>query len=210
MMVKEILDEIGKARVVSIVRGIAHEDLKHVADALYEGGIRAIEVTLDTPAALKMIEELKSEYSTKMIIGAGTVLDAETARSAILSGADFVLSPTLSTGVIEMCHRYSKVAVPGALTPTEILTAWEAGAQIVKVFPARVFGPAYIKDIKGPLAQIELMPVGGVSLDNAAEFIKCGAFALGVGSEMVSRTKVAAKDFDSIRDTAAAFIKTAQ
>lgn len=175
--------------------------------ALYDGGIRAIEITLDTPGALRMIEKVKIEYGKLMTVGAGTALDPETTRAAILAGADFVLSPTLSVAMIEMCNQYSKLAVPGVLTPTEILAAWKAGAQIVKIFPARAFGPDYIKDIKGPLNQVEVMPVGGVSLENASEFIKNGALALGIGSELVNRKWVQEGNFDKITQIAEAFLE---
>jgi 2-dehydro-3-deoxyphosphogluconate aldolase/(4S)-4-hydroxy-2-oxoglutarate aldolase len=157
-----------------------------------------------------MIERVKIEYGKLMTVGAGTVLDSETARAVILAGADFVLSPTLSTEMIEMCNRYSKLAVPGVLTPTEILTAWEAGAQLVKVFPARAFGPAYIKDIKGPLKQVEVMAVGGVSIENAREFMKNGALALGIGSELVNKEWVKENKFNLITKMSAAFIERVQ
>jgi 2-dehydro-3-deoxyphosphogluconate aldolase/(4S)-4-hydroxy-2-oxoglutarate aldolase len=154
-----------------------------------------------------MIEKVKTEFGTKMTVGAGTVLDSETARTAILAGADFILTPTLSTPVIELCNRYGKPAVPGALTPTEILTACEAGAQLVKVFPARVYGPEYLKDLKGPLSQIKLMPVGGVGLENAAEFIRCGAHSLGIGSQMVNYAQVREGRFEEITRTASELMK---
>jgi len=205
-MVAKYLQKIGEYKLVSIIRGIEEKDLGKVVEALYAGGIRAVEITMNTSGALRMIESVKDTYGDKMLIGAGTVLDPETARNSILAGADFVLSPTLSIPVIELCNRYSKLAVPGVLTPTEILTAWEAGAQLVKLFPARVFGPKYIKDVKGPLPQIEIMPVGGVSLENAGDFIKNGAFALGIGSNLVNVKWVKEGQFDQITKTAEDFV----
>jgi len=161
---------------------------------------------MNTLGALRMIEAIKAAFGDRMIIGAGTVLDPESARDSIQAGADFILSPTLSTSVIELCNRYSKLAVPGVLTPTEILTAWEAGAQLVKVFPARVFGPEYINDIKGPLPQVEIMPVGGISLENAQDFMKNGAFALGIGSALVNPAWAREGRFDRIYEMAKEFV----
>lgn len=205
-MVADILKTLGDCKLVSIVRGVEEKDALATADALYQGGIRAIEITMNTTGALRMIEKVKDSFEDKMMIGAGTVLDSENAANAITAGADFILSPTLSLKVIETCNRYSKLAVPGVLTPTEILTAWEAGAQLVKVFPARVFGPKYIKDIKGPLPQVEIMPVGGVSLENASDFIKNGAYALGIGTALVNPEWTSKGDFDKLIKAAEAFV----
>ena len=202
-----ILQKLGEYRLVSIVRGVEENAAVQTAEALYRGGIHAIEITMNTAGALRMIEAVKAAYGDRMVIGAGTVLDAENAANAIQAGADFILSPTLSGKVIETCNRYSKLAVPGVLTPTEILTAWEAGAQLVKVFPARVFGPKYIRDIKGPLPQVEIMPVGGVSLENAADFMKNGAYALGIGSALVNPEWTRQGEFERITQAAAAFEK---
>lgn len=154
-----------------------------------------------------MIEQVKNNFGANMCVGAGTVLDPETARMAILAGADFILSPTLSIRVIEICHRYRKLAIPGAFTPTEILTAWESGAQLVKVFPARTLGPEYIKDLKGPLSQVELIPVGGVGPENAGDFIRCGAHSLGIGSNLVNRSRVQQNLFNEITQKAAELVK---
>lgn len=205
-MVTNILNTLGEYKLVSIVRGVEEKDILATAGALYQGRIHAIEITMNTTGALRMIEKVKDSYGDKMLIGAGTVLDSENAASAITAGADFILSPTLSTGVIEICNRYSKLAIPGVLTPTEVLTAWEAGAQLVKVFPARAFGPKYIKDIKGPLPQVEIMPVGGISLENAADFMKNGAYALGIGSALVNPEWTSAGDFDRLTKAAEAFV----
>ncbi len=206
-MVNDIIKEIYQKGVVSIIRNIPEDKVDATVAALYKGGIGAIEIAMNTSGALRMIEKVKTTFGTKISIGAGTVLDPETARAAILAGVDFILSPTLSVKVIEICNRYSKLAIPGVLTPTEILTAWESGARLLKIFPAGVFGPEYLKDIKGPLSQVELMPVGGVSLTNAAEFIRCGAHSLGVGSQLVSSARVQQGQFEEITEIAAAYIK---
>jgi len=202
-----ILQKLGEYGLVSIVRGVKEDAALHTAEALYRGGIRAMEITMNTSGALRMLENIKEAYGDKMLIGAGTVLDPENAVNAIQAGADFVLSPTLSIRVIETCNRYSRLAVPGVLTPTEILTAWEAGAQLVKIFPARVFGPKYIQDIKRPLPQVEMMPVGGVSLKNAADFMKNGAYALGIGSALVNPEWTGRGEFEKITQAAATFVK---
>lgn len=207
-MVAELLRIISKYKLVAIVRGIEEKDVDKVVEALYQAGIRAVEIAMNTSGALRMIEAVKDKFGEKMLIGAGTVLDPESARNSIQAGADFILSPTLSLPVIEMCNRYSKLAVPGVLTPTEILTAWEAGAQLVKIFPARAFGPKYIRDIKGPLPQVEMMAVGGVSLENARDFLRNGAFALGIGSALVNPKWVREGNFDKISKTARDFISS--
>lgn len=207
-MLRNILNCIAQTGIVSIIRGIDEAYIGDTVKALYNGGIRNVEITFDTPGAVRMIENVKNLFGEKMLVGAGTVLDAETARTAILSGADFILSPSLSAGVIEMCSRYGKLAVPGVLTPTEIITAWQLGAQLVKIFPARAFGSAYIKDIKAPLKQIEIMAVGGINIANAAEFIKSGAMSVGVGSELVNRKIVYEGNYDLITKNSIQFVES--
>ena len=206
----EIVNTLLEARITAIVRGIAPEKLRRTADALCEGGVRTIEVTFDTPGAADMIRLLKKEYADKMLVGAGTVLDTETCRTAILAGADFVLAPTLNTEVIKMCNRYGRAAVPGVMTPTEILTALEAGADIVKVFPAGALGPGYVKDVMGPLKQATIMVVGGVSLENIADFFRAGAACAGIASNLVSKSLVDADDYEAIAERAAAFVQAAK
>ncbi|MHB8063452.1 MAG: bifunctional 4-hydroxy-2-oxoglutarate aldolase/2-dehydro-3-deoxy-phosphogluconate aldolase [Ruminiclostridium sp.] len=201
-----VLNAIYQGGIIAIVRGIQEKHIVPTVTALYDGGITAVEITLNTPGALDMIKLTKEHFGDKMVVGAGTVLDAITARSAILAGADFVLSPTLDIDVIQMCNTYAKVAVPGVFTPTEALTAWRAGAPIIKIFPASVVGPKYIKDIKGPLNQLNLMPVGGVSLQNAKEFIECGSFAIGIGSEIVNKKRTDAEKFDEITEISRQFV----
>jgi len=201
-MVSNILKSISDSKVTSIIRGVERDKILNVVEALHSGGIKSVEITLDTKGALGSLEIIKKEYGDRMAVGAGTVLDSESARLAILSGADFILSPTLSAKVIETCNRYSKLAVPGVLTPTEILTAWEAGSQLVKVFPAGALGPGYIKQIKGPLSQVQVMAVGGVDLENASEYIKSGALAVGIGSHLVSKELVENDRFELIKERA--------
>jgi len=172
-----------------------------------QGGVKPIEVTMTVPGAVDVIKELRSIMKEEVILGAGTVLDSETARAVILAGAEFIVSPTLNLGVIEICRRYSKVVVPGAFTPTEILTAWEAGADIVKVFPATVGGPKYLKDILGPLPQVRLIPTGGVNLENTPDFIKAGAVAVAAGTSLVSKVALKEKRYDIITEMARKFIE---
>ncbi|MGE5604746.1 MAG: bifunctional 4-hydroxy-2-oxoglutarate aldolase/2-dehydro-3-deoxy-phosphogluconate aldolase [Bacteroidota bacterium] len=206
-MLPQIYSQIAETGVVSIIRGFEESIVYNTVRALVEGGIRAVEITFNTPGAAGIIERLKKEYSGKMTIGAGTVLDPETARIAILAGADYILSPSLNLKVIEVCNRYGKLAVPGVLTPTEVVNAMEAGAQIVKLFPARAFGPVYIKDLKSPLDQVEIMAVGGITIENAGEYIKNGAMSVGVGSELVNAKLVAAGNYGEISRKAALILE---
>jgi 2-dehydro-3-deoxyphosphogluconate aldolase/(4S)-4-hydroxy-2-oxoglutarate aldolase len=191
--------------LVAIVRLDSAGELVAVARAIAAGGVSIVEFTMTTPGALRTIEESSKAFGGDVLIGAGTVLDAVTARAAILSGAEFIVAPTLNPEVVEICHRYDKVVVPGAYTPTEILTAWELGADIVKLFPAEAGGPAYVKAVQAPLPQVKLMAVGGVSLETAAAFIRAGAVALGVGSNLVNKKAVAEGRFEELTATARAF-----
>ena len=193
--------------IVAILRGVSPASLPAVLQALLDGGVSNVEITLNTPGALDMIAQAKEHFGDRMIVGAGTVLDAPSARAAIDQGADFVLSPTLDVSVIQTCHTYNKIAVPGVLTPTEALTAWQAGAPIIKIFPAGAMGPGYIKDLLGPLPQLCLMPVGGVTLGNAAAFIRSGAAALGIGSDLVHKQLVEQQKFDEITRRAQSFLE---
>ena len=201
----EELRRIEECGVVAVVRLQDAGPLLQVAEALQAGGISAIEFTMTTPGALAVIEQVTSRYPDKVVWGAGTVLDPETCRAAILAGARFIVAPTLNPRVIEVCRRYSVAAVPGAFTPTEILTAWECGADVVKVFPATALGPTYFKDVLAPLPQVKLLPTGGVSLENCGDFIKAGAVAVAVGSNLVKPADVAAGRFEAIAERAAQF-----
>jgi 2-dehydro-3-deoxyphosphogluconate aldolase/(4S)-4-hydroxy-2-oxoglutarate aldolase len=173
---------------------------------LADGGVPIVEITLTVPHALRLIEEARARLGDRVLLGAGTVLDAETARAALLAGAEYIVSPTLNPDVIRLCRRYDKIVIPGAFSPTEILTAWEAGADIVKVFPAESLGPAYFKALKGPLSHVRLMPTGGIDLSNAADFLRAGACCLGIGGQLVNPTAVARGDFDWIRETARQYV----
>lgn len=179
------LSEILEHKVIAIIRNAKPEDVNKIIKALYEGGIKIVEITMNSPKVLSVIEKAADEFGGKVTIGAGTVLDPETARSAILAGAEFILSPTVKVETIKMTKRYGAVSIPGAFTPTEILEAYENGGDIIKVFPATL-GPGYIKDIRGPLPQIPLLPTGGVRLDNIRDFIAAGAVGFGMGSSLVN------------------------
>jgi 2-dehydro-3-deoxyphosphogluconate aldolase/(4S)-4-hydroxy-2-oxoglutarate aldolase len=201
------LQRIVDCGVVAIVRFDRSEELVEAARAIKAGGVDVIEFTMTTPNALSIIAASAEEFGEEVLLGAGTVLDPETARAAILSGARYIISPTLNPRVIELCHRYGVIVVPGAFTPTEILTAWELGADMVKVFPAAAVGPGYIKDILSPLPQVKLLPTGGVSLSNVAQFIKAGATAVAAGGSLVDKKAVAERDFARLTEMAGNFVK---
>ena len=184
--------------VVAIMRAKSSDQLLKAAEAVLSGGVKAIEVTMTTPDALDVIQRATSQFGKEVLFGVGSVLDPETARAAILAGAQFIVCPTLKVETIEICKRYSIPVMPGAYTPTEILTAWEAGANVVKVFPASVGGPAYIKAIKGPLPQVSLAAVGGVNVENTADFFRAGVDVVGVGGELVNQKLLDARDFEEI------------
>ncbi|HRS91523.1 MAG TPA: bifunctional 4-hydroxy-2-oxoglutarate aldolase/2-dehydro-3-deoxy-phosphogluconate aldolase, partial [Candidatus Marinimicrobia bacterium] len=184
--------------LVAVIRLDSGEKLPGIISALRQGGINALEITMTTPGALEIIKNFAAQTGTDFLIGAGSVLDAETARLAILNGAQFIVGPIFNPEVVRMCHRYDRPAIPGAFTPTEILTAWEQGADLVKVFPTTALGPSYIKDILGPLPQVKLLPTGGVTLENAAEFIRSGACCLGVGTALLNKKMIAADDWQAL------------
>src|SRR3990170_2596556 len=196
--------------VVAVVRAPSGELLVDVAQALRDGGVEAIEITFTVPGAHRVLEQVRERLGERVLLGAGTVLDPETARTALLAGAEFIVAPTLNLDVIRLCRRYAKVVIPGALTPTEVLTAWEAGADIVKVFPSDITGPSYLKAIHGPLPQVRLMPTGGVNLQTAADFLRAGACALGVGGALVEPKAVAAGDMARIESLARQFAQIVQ
>jgi 2-dehydro-3-deoxyphosphogluconate aldolase/(4S)-4-hydroxy-2-oxoglutarate aldolase len=192
--------------IVAVVRAESGTQLVNVVRALAEGGVCAAEITFTVPDAVDVIRQVRHELGEAVILGAGTVLDAETARIALLAGAEYIVAPTVNLDVIRLCHRYDKVVMPGAFTPTEVLTAWEAGADIVKVFPADVGGPAYLKALRGPLPQIRVMPTGGVDLSTADAFLRAGACCLGVGSQLVDPKAVSSGDFGRIRELAVQYL----
>lgn len=193
--------------VVAIIRSPDASRLVDVAEALLAGGVSVMEVTFTVPQAHKVLELVADRLGDRILLGAGTVLDAETARIAILAGAEFIVSPVVSREVIACCRRYSKLSLPGALTPTEIMAAWEAGADIVKVFPSEFTGPAYLKAVRAPLPQVRLMPTGGVTLETAADYLRAGACALGVGSSLVESKAIASDDFKRIETLARQFME---
>ncbi len=194
----EVVQGIEASGVVAVIRMKEADKLRAVIDALLEGGVRALELTMTVPGAIGLIEKLAKDVPGEFLLGAGTVLDPETARQVILAGARYIVAPVLNLDVIKLCHRYDVAAMPGCFTPTEILTAWDAGADVVKVFPATALGPGFFKDIRGPLPQVKMMPTGGVTLANAGEWIKAGAVAIGVGTALVDAKAVAAGDFKQI------------
>lgn len=202
-----ILSRILDSGVVAILRAPSGEKLVDVADALMAGGVQAIEVTFTVPGAHRVLEQVASRLGDRIILGAGTVLDPETARTAMLAGAQFIVCPTVNRKVIRLCRRYDIPVMPGALTPTEVLTAWEAGADVVKVFPSDVTGPNYLKILHGPLPQVRLMPTGGVTLQTVADFIRAGACAVGVGGNLVEAKAIAAGDMARIESLARQFVE---
>lgn len=202
----EDLQRIIDSGVIAVIRGADADTVIDIADALHAGGVTALEVTADTPGAIDMIDEVSASFGDgEALIGAGTVLDSETARSAMLAGAEFIVSPNLNTDVIEICNRYNNVVAPGVMTPTEAVEATEAGADVVKVFPASSLGPGHLSSMKGPLGHIEMVPTGGVSLDNVEDFIDAGASAVGVGSALVDYDAVEAGNFGELTETAREF-----
>jgi 2-dehydro-3-deoxyphosphogluconate aldolase / (4S)-4-hydroxy-2-oxoglutarate aldolase len=203
----QLLTQMLAAGVVAVIRAPSKESLTPIANALLEGGVPAIEVTMSTPKAIAGIEMLADALGDRAIVGVGTVLDAATARDAIAAGAQFVVSPVLDEEVIATTKRYGKISIPGGFTPTEILRAYTLGADIVKVFPATSLGPSYLKDLLAPLPQLRLTPTGGVDLKNAGDWIKAGAACLGVGSSMVTKDAMAKSDWPTISANAKAFVQ---
>ncbi len=202
----DVLQQIESSGVVAVIRADSAEQLVDLCKALRAGGVVACEITMTTPNAIDAIARANDEIGDTCLIGVGSVLDAETARAAILSGAQFVFSPTFNAKVIEMAHRYDRVCVPGALTPTEIINAWSAGADIVKIFPANHFGPKYIKDLKGPMPQLKVTPTGGVDLTTAASWIHASAACLGVGSALVRKDFIREKNWAGLTDLAKQYV----
>jgi 2-dehydro-3-deoxyphosphogluconate aldolase / (4S)-4-hydroxy-2-oxoglutarate aldolase len=194
--------------VVPIIRTKSAEEAMKVAEAINKGGVKVLEVTMTVPNALKVMEKVTSEFKGEILLGAGTVLDPETARASILAGAEFIVTPCLNPEVIKICRRYSVPVIPGTMTPTEILTAWELGADIVKVFPIDVIGgPKYIKAVKAPLPQVALVPTGGVTLENTPEYIKAGADAVAAGTSLVDTKAVTEGRYDLIAENAKKFVE---
>ncbi|MCA9115724.1 MAG: bifunctional 4-hydroxy-2-oxoglutarate aldolase/2-dehydro-3-deoxy-phosphogluconate aldolase [Planctomycetaceae bacterium] len=206
----EDLSRVLEGGIVAIIRAPSGDQLVNVARALHAGGIDVIEVTFTVPNVLDIIRETKAALGDQVLLGAGTVLDAESARAALLAGAEFIVSPVVNPEVIQLCRRYDKICMPGAFTPTEVLQAWQAGAEVVKVFPADVGGPNYLKALHGPLPQIRLMPTGGVDLQTLPDFVKAGACAVGLGSALVEKEAVASGDMERIRKLATEYVRLMQ
>lgn len=204
---QDVLRRVEEIGVVPVVRASSAEEAMQVIEAIKAGGIPVLEITMTVPRAVRVIEQVADRYGDEVVVGAGTVLDAETARACILAGATFVVSPSLNLGTIEMCRRYSIAVFPGALTPTEVVTAWSAGADVVKVFPCGALGGAkYLRALKAPLPQVELIPTGGVSLATAREFIEAGAFALGVGADLVDTKAIRAGQPEKVTEAARSYV----
>jgi 2-dehydro-3-deoxyphosphogluconate aldolase/(4S)-4-hydroxy-2-oxoglutarate aldolase len=199
---EEDLRRVLDCGIVAVVRSTESAPLVDVCRALVDGGIDVAEITFTVPDALDVLKATRKALGDRILLGAGTVLDAETARAAFLAGAEYLVSPTLDLDVIRMARRYGKLVMPGCFTPTEALQAWQAGADIIKLFPAELLGPGFFKAMRGPLPQIRLMPTGGVDLKTAHSFLEAGACCLGLGSQLIDPKAVAARQFDTISETA--------
>ena len=203
----EDLQRVLNGGIVAIIRASSSEQLVKVTRALYEGGVDIIEVTFTTPGVVEVISAVRKEFGSKVLLGAGTVLDSETARTAILAGAEFLVSPCVNLEVIKLGLRYDKLVFPGAYTPTEIVTAWEAGADVVKLFPADIGGAPYLKALKGPLPQVRIMPTGGVNRETLRDFVKAGACAVGLGGQLVEKEALDRSDFGRIQQLATEYVQ---
>ncbi|KHE66936.1 bifunctional 4-hydroxy-2-oxoglutarate aldolase/2-dehydro-3-deoxy-phosphogluconate aldolase [Halobacillus sp. BBL2006] len=206
----EHLQKLEEAGVIAVIRRPERKDVLPLAEALVEGGVTTLEVTVDTDGAFDIIRELKKELGEQALVGAGTVLDAETAQSAISAGADFVFSPNYNHDLIQMANRYGVISIPGVLTPSEMVDAYQAGADLVKIFPASTFGPAYIKDLQGPLGHIPMIPTGGVNTENVGDYIKSGAVAVGAGGSLIDKQLIHKQDFAGITALARQFTAEVQ
>jgi 2-dehydro-3-deoxyphosphogluconate aldolase / (4S)-4-hydroxy-2-oxoglutarate aldolase len=203
-----ILECIRNVGLIPVLRARSQEEAMAIALAVEKGGVPILEITMTVPGALEVIRKVVEKFGARVLVGAGTVLDPETAQQCILAGAQFIVSPSLKVSTIEMCRRHSVPVFPGALTPTEVVTAWEAGADAVKVFPCSAMGGAsYLKALKAPLPQIELVPTGGVSLSTAEEFLAAGAFALGIGGDLIDPKVIAAGKLEIITETAKKYVE---
>lgn len=205
---EEVLDIILTTKVIAVIRMSDTERLARVVEAIRRGGVRAIEITMTTPSALEIIEDTVKKKPAGTLIGAGTVLDAGAAEKVIRAGAEFVVSPIANFDMIKVCRQNNIFVAPGALSPTEIMAAWERGADVVKVFPATSVGPRYFQDLKGPLPQVRLMPTGGVTIENAREFIRSGACCVAVGTALLDKKAIAAEDWDALTEKARALVES--
>lgn len=210
MTKEEQLRKLVDTGIVAVIRAQDGDELVSICEALVAGGVVGVEITMTSPGATEAISKAAQVLQGKAIIGAGSVLDPETARVAMLAGADFIVSPILNKDVIAIAKRYGKIVIPGAFTPTEILSAWEAGADVVKVFPATKLGPSFFKDVRGPLPQVRLTPTGGVDINSLGDFLKAGAVFVGVGSALVSKKIVAERNWAALTRLAMDYIKVVQ
>jgi 2-dehydro-3-deoxyphosphogluconate aldolase/(4S)-4-hydroxy-2-oxoglutarate aldolase len=201
----EVLEKIISCGVVAVIRAENSDQATHIAEACAAGGIHSLEITFTVPGAAAVIEHLAKRFSGQILLGAGTVLDPETARIAILAGAEFVVSPALNSQSAQLCNRYRIPYLPGAATIREVIEAMECGADIVKAFPGEILGPAFVKAVRGPLPHAQLMPTGGVTLENAVQWIKAGSVAVGVGGNLTAGAKTG--DFASITRIARQFVE---
>ncbi|GAB7009922.1 bifunctional 4-hydroxy-2-oxoglutarate aldolase/2-dehydro-3-deoxy-phosphogluconate aldolase [Halorubrum trueperi] len=206
----ETLSRLADTGVVAVLRGVAADQLIEITEALREGGVTAVEITADTPDVADLLGEVAGSFGDEVVVGTGTVLDSETARTTLMAGAEFVVSPSLHEDVIETCNRYGVVTAPGVMTPTEAIRGYEAGADFVKVFPAKTVGPGHLGAMKGPLGQIPMMPTGGVGPDNAADYIDAGAFAVGAGGALVDYEAAARGEYEAITETAREFTRVVE
>jgi 2-dehydro-3-deoxyphosphogluconate aldolase/(4S)-4-hydroxy-2-oxoglutarate aldolase len=207
----QVIQQITDLGVVPVVRASSADEALRAVEAIKAGGVNVLEITMTVPGAVRVMEAVTERYGAEVVVGAGTVLDPETARACLLAGAQFIISPSLNVATIEICRRYGVAVMPGALTPTEVVTAWQAGADFVKIFPAGAMGGAsYLKALKAPFPQIQLVPTGGVSLTTAADFIKAGASAVGVGSDLVDLKALRAGNAGLITERAKQFAAIVQ
>lgn len=206
----EDLIRLKESGLIAVIRRPKKSQIHFIAEALVEGGTGALEITLDTPGALEMIRELKEKFQNRVLVGAGTVLDAVSAKSAIDAGSDFIFCPSFDVETIQMTNRYGKISIPGVMTPTEIVQAYSAGADLLKIFPGAALGESYIKDLQGPLSHIPMMPTGGVNLDNVELFIKNGAVAVGAGGSLVDGKAIAEERYEVLTEISKEFIKRIQ
>ncbi|PKH12253.1 bifunctional 4-hydroxy-2-oxoglutarate aldolase/2-dehydro-3-deoxy-phosphogluconate aldolase [Planomicrobium sp. MB-3u-38] len=202
----ENLIRLKESGLIAVIRKPKQSQIHQIAEALVEGGTGALEITLDTPGALGMICDLKEKFGDRVLVGAGTVLDAPSAKMAIDAGSDFIFCPSFDIDTIQMANRYGRISIPGVMTPTEIVNAYSAGADLLKIFPGAALGEAYIKDLRGPLGHIPMMPTGGVSLDNVETFIKNGAVAVGAGGSLVDSKAIAEERYEVLTDLSRQFI----
>lgn len=202
----QLLQKLVESGIIAVVRRVPEDSVEEVCESLIEGGVTALEITVDSPHAVRSIEKLSHQYKGQALIGAGTVLDPESAKIAISAGADFIFSPSLSKEVIRMALRYGKIAIPGVMTPSEMITAIEWGADAVKLFPAGHLGAQYIKDIRAPFPHIPVIPTGGVTLDNIESYIKAGAVSLGIGGSLVNQRIIETRDFKQLKTNASLYV----